>query len=68
MKIKTIACPLSEADCVTIQNQWNELSVHYVLSMPFNQMVSIAFPKSDVEAGANIMENLFYFEYRYFRY
>jgi hypothetical protein len=68
IKVKTHISPLSEADFVTILNQWNELSVHHVLSMSFDQMVSIPFPKSDAGPGATIMEKLFYFEYRYFRY
>jgi cation-transporting P-type ATPase 13A2 len=65
----TVQSSLLNADLILVKNQWDEISLHEVQSIPFHQKVSIAFPKVLLhDLPDQIIEELVYFECRYFRF
>ena len=70
--IKSRSCPLKEASHVVITNQWDEVNYVRVNSMEFRGYLSEVFPAmfegEHPHFVDRVVDTLFYFEYRYFRF
>lgn len=63
----TNVCKLSDASHIAIKNQWGEIQIVPVCSVPFGGKESEAFPDNK-PLRDEIIESIAYFDYRYFRF